>query len=599
MNKRVEILQEFVYYLFDSLLIPLIRATFYVTESQVYRNRLFYFRHDVWRRLTEGPLAELKSSVFVELPKKRAEEILAQKRLPWASVRLLPKATGVRPITNLSRKTQLKGAGNSTFLSLSINSMMAPVYSVLNYEKSRRPDLFGSSLFSVDEIYHRLKAFKMKFRDQQSPFYFVKLDIEHCFDTIPQRRLLDLARRLVSESAYTISKHAQIRPSNGPNSLSHYEQADPQGKHWRKFVTRAAPEGSVSSLPDRTDIRSNAVYVDLATIYKRSTDELLARLNELVRGNLVKMGKKFFKQRQGIPQGSILSTLLCNYFYGALEREVLGFLSSGDALLLRFVDDFLLITPNAGLARQFLQVMMDGQPDYGVSVNPSKSLVNFEVTVNRIVLPRLQDSVWFPYCGNLIDTRTLEFKRNFAAMVQGNPIDGVTVEYSRSPGQQLYRKLVSSFQVVQNSTMLWDTQHNRPRTVLGGIYAGFVHMANKMYWYVRSLRRRSQASPKLLLKTVHELIRSTISRIRSEHKKQKNQLGEQQEQFECRVAPHQISYLGVVAFRRTLGRRQTLFPVVLRALKQMERQYRPKTDRERLYLRQIIQDEDEFSGWTL
>lgn len=600
LNKRVEILQEFVYYLFDSLLIPLIRAHFYVTESQVHRNRLFFFRHDVWRRLTERPLVEMKSSLFVEVKRKRAQRILARKRLPWTYVRLLPKASGVRPITNLRRRaTQPKGKGSRTFLGASINSMMAPVYSVLNFERSRRPDLFGSSLFSVDEIYQRLRAFKKRVRGQRPPFYFVKLDIEHCFDTIPQRRLLDLAKKLVSETAYTISKHVEIRPGSRQNNMSHCEKDDPQGKPWRKFLTKASPTDSICSLTDSTNIKSNAVYVDLATVYNQSAQELFARLDEHVRANLVKIGKKFFKQREGIPQGSILSSLLCNYFYGALEREVLGFLSSGDALLLRFIDDFLLVTPDAGLARRFLQLMIDGQPDYGVSVNPAKSLVNFEVTINGTVLPRLQDSIWFPYCGNLINTRTLEIKRNFAAMVQGHPGDSVTVEYNRAPGQALHRKLVASFQVVQSGAMLWDTQHNSPRTVLGGIYAGFVHVANKMYWYVRSLRRRSRASPALLVKTIHELIQSVISRIRSELRKRRDRSGEQQEHFECRIAPHQIYYVGAAAFRSVLSRRQTLFAAILRALEQMERQSRPKTNRERLYLRRVIQEENEFSGWTL
>ena len=46
------------------------------------------------------------------------------------------------------------------------------------------------------------------------------------------------------------------------------------------------------------------------------------------------------------PKGSILSTLLCNYFYGNLESTLLAdqYCNSADSLLLRMVDDFLLIT---------------------------------------------------------------------------------------------------------------------------------------------------------------------------------------------------------------------------------------------------------------
>src|SRR3954470_9240094 len=59
-DKRQEMFMEFVYWVFDSFLIPLVRSNFHVTESNVHRNRLFYFRHDVWRMLTEPSLSNLK-----------------------------------------------------------------------------------------------------------------------------------------------------------------------------------------------------------------------------------------------------------------------------------------------------------------------------------------------------------------------------------------------------------------------------------------------------------------------------------------------------------------------------------------------------------
>jgi len=37
--------------------------------------------------------------------------------------------------------------------------------------------------------------------------------------------------------------------------------------------------------------------------------------------NVFQIGKDFHKQRVGIPQGSILSTILCNFFYGDLENS--------------------------------------------------------------------------------------------------------------------------------------------------------------------------------------------------------------------------------------------------------------------------------------
>jgi len=133
MNKRLEIFYEFIYYLFDSLLIPLIRANFHVTQSNVHRYRLFFFRHDVWRKFSEPAMASLKAAMFEEVKSDEAQDILASRPFGFSQIRLLPKAAGVRPIMNLRRKALRKGS--KTFLDHSINQILAPVYNMLTYEK--------------------------------------------------------------------------------------------------------------------------------------------------------------------------------------------------------------------------------------------------------------------------------------------------------------------------------------------------------------------------------------------------------------------------------------------------------------------------------
>jgi telomerase reverse transcriptase len=133
-EKRKEIFLEFIYWLFDSFLIPLIRSNFHVTESNVHRNRLFYFRHDVWRMLTEPSLETLKSSIFEHLPAERMTRLLSMRPLGFSKIRLLPKKHGFRTIMNLKRRQQVLRNGTMS-LGRSINTVMTPVFNVLNYEK--------------------------------------------------------------------------------------------------------------------------------------------------------------------------------------------------------------------------------------------------------------------------------------------------------------------------------------------------------------------------------------------------------------------------------------------------------------------------------
>ena len=72
------------------------------------------------------------------------------------------------------------------------------------------------------------------------------------------------------------------------------------------------------------------------------------------------MGKKYFRQKVGIPQGSVVSTILCNIYYAHLEKKKLDFIDNEEGILLRLIDDFLFMTMNKGNAKLFLQAMGDG-----------------------------------------------------------------------------------------------------------------------------------------------------------------------------------------------------------------------------------------------
>lgn len=133
-EKRKEIFLEFVYWVFDSFLIPLVRSNFHVTESNVHRNRVFYFRHDVWLMLTEPSLTNLKISLFEEVAGDRGSKVMASRSLGYSKVRLVPKIKGVRMITNLKRRQQIVRNG-VTVLGRSINAVMGPVFNVMNYER--------------------------------------------------------------------------------------------------------------------------------------------------------------------------------------------------------------------------------------------------------------------------------------------------------------------------------------------------------------------------------------------------------------------------------------------------------------------------------
>ncbi|KAF7169450.1 hypothetical protein CNMCM5623_002159 [Aspergillus felis] len=610
LQKRTELLHEFIYYIFDSILIPLIRSNFYVTESQIYRNQLFYFRHDVWRHLTLRPFATFKTTLFEEMKRADAERRLGGRSLGYSSLRLLPKMTGVRPILNLRRRMLQPGwAGKASFLGPSINSTITPIFNVLNYEKARNPASLGSTLSFVGEIHPRLKSFKERLSQshssaQRQPLYFVKLDIQSCFDTIPQEELIPLIESLFSEEGYQIGKHVEVRPPDEFSSMWPVQESH-QSKALRKYVGRAAPASKAQHLTDAIadggiSHRRNTVFVDTPAHKEYSGDHLLDLLDEHIRCNLVKVGRKYFRQRNGIPQGSILSSVLCNLFYAQMERESLSFLDPNEAVLLRLVDDFLLITTNTSLAMRFLQVMLKGQPKYGISVNPAKSLVNFSAAVDGVQIPRLEGSHLFPYCGSLIDTRTLEIYRDQDRILEGTDSaaatisSALTVESTRAPGRSLHRKVLSSFKL-QMHPMYLDTKHNSLNVVLWNLYANLVTSAMKMYRYMKALPPRAHPTPNVVIRVIQDLteLAHRMMRARRELKSR-----DSCSPYMCLVQQQQVQYLAAAAFRFVLGRKQTKYAKVLRWLEQVWKAARPQSDGKAARLAQVVRNGNSvFASW--
>ncbi|CAD0059179.1 unnamed protein product [Aureobasidium pullulans] len=416
-NKRKDMFAELLYYLFDSFLIPLISSNFYVTESSTYRNRLLYFRHDVWQKLSEPALKSLGTTMFEEVGKSTVKKTLSNMSIGTGRVRLLPKESGLRPIINLKRRVQTKRNGRLV-LGKSVNKILKPAFHVLNLEKAITPAKLGSSMFSSDEMYQRLHRFRTQLQQSENadkPLYFAKL----------------------------FSEHAQKEA-----------------------------EASLGT-----------VFVDLEGKTHRSRAGILALLREHIERNI----------------------LAVQLLYAELESKVLAFLQDGESLLLRLIDDFLLISTNRDTATRFVQVMHRGLPEYGLRVKEDKSKVNFDVQVDGRDVSRLPAATNFPYCGNAINTINLNITRDEIRRQQNNTAAALTVDFSRSPGQNFYRKTFNMLKLHMR-TMHLCTRHNNVETVIANVSRMFADTAERCFNYIRCLSQTKKPSTALIIKTIDDLI---------------------------------------------------------------------------------------------
>ena len=443
--------------------------------------------------------------MFEEVPFLNAKRVLDARELGFSQVRLLPKGSGFRPIINL-RKRATKLHNGRLALGRSINSIMTPVFNVLDFERRRQPDRLGSALFSAGDMYPKLKAFRQRLLSRDSEIgnlYFAKADADSCFDTIPQDEVVRLMEKLTSDEEYRIARHSEIRCTKAQYYKAEFHQE--MFKPIRKFSSIA------KSATDFVDFKEwleegrafhtrNTVFVDGIVRQYQSTDKLLALLKQHVQSNIVKIGKKYFRQKAGIPQGSVLSSLLCNYFYAELERDYLTFLDEDESLLLRLIDDFLLITINKAHAKSFLQVMHQGINKYGMTANPAKSLANFALKINGVDVRRWPEDQAFPFCGNVIDVNTLEITKDRDRRKTTVLADTLTVESAKTPGRTFYRKALNALKL-QTHQMLVDTSFNSIATVLTTVYQNFIEAAMKFSRYIKSMENKAQPHLALLIGT--------------------------------------------------------------------------------------------------
>jgi telomerase reverse transcriptase len=415
-------------------------------------------------------------------------------------------------------------------------------------------------MFSVGDIYKRIDRFKQFLLGRKdAPFYFAKLDVQAAFDTIPQAAVTSLIRSVPSHGEYDIMKHVEIRP-NESGILAKSKVM----KRWHTSVTAGGDGSTFLQLVTRGAIQSkkNAVYVDSVFRQSRSTRDILALIDSHIQENLVKIGKKYYRQKNGIPQGSVVSSMLCNYFYADLEKKELQFLEVQDCLLLRLIDDFLLITTDKNKASDFVGVMLRGMPQYGVSVSPGKTLVNFDLSVDGVPVPRIkEDCQAFPYCGIQIDCHNLDISKDrglsSGELLKDSAIsNSLTVEFSRHPGQNFGRKLINTFKI-QSNMMFYDTRYNTLATVLRNLHEAFTESATKAWAYLRCLPSNRLPGTRLIVDSISRLLHVAYLLLTSPSR------GLKYPKYECKLSELQVRAAGLRAFRLVLGRKQAKFRSVL------------------------------------
>jgi telomerase reverse transcriptase len=523
-----QIFSRFVVFVFE-LIISLLRNSFYVTERESKSAAVAYFRKPVWssirRRAQEQCLPQF--TPLIENERKLALQHLEGSSLGLSSVRLLPKAKSVRAIANLSKR-QRSNSAHSGYMP-STNMTLTSLYHVLKFECSQHPSALGYTVHGLDDVWDRLGSFARGIGSTlPNRFFFASVDLKQCFDMISQDKLFEIASRLLTHETYVLQKSTVVHPL--PSSIRRF-----QVQHTR----RVSPPGGLSSFWERTqeivNTHTRAVVVEGSTGTVVRRQQLIELLREHIFGHLVQIsarGVQYFKQHMGIAQGSILSALLCNIYYGTLETSIISPPHSQSACF-RLMDDYIFISTGGAQVQHFLGAMDAAHERGDYTLNRDKTRSNME-----------EDTGWFPWCGIEFNTQDLSVRPGVSKFGNTNPFDLLTVTSpSDRPGEALVSK-TCSYMAPKCHPILFDAAINPLKQVYENVLCLALLGAVKSRAHILCLPRKAHPNSTFVFQSVRStakyLCLLLLRRVRSHRRRQSF--------CECSVRRDFVIWLGLRAF---------------------------------------------------
>ncbi|CAI9103096.1 OLC1v1001530C2 [Oldenlandia corymbosa var. corymbosa] len=215
---RHKLLQCWILWFFSRLVVPLMEANFYITESENGKQEVYYYRMNVWQKLKDQALGSLEDGGYHKLTDASVHDIIRYRSFGFSKIRFRPRDTGFRVLANLRAPSRIPFKSfdprNVKYKYYkSVNNVLQGVHAVLKGIQLKEPEKLGSSVFDYTDVYKRFVPFVNSLKRGSSTMpavYVIVSDVSKAFDSIDQNRLLNVMEDVISLDAYPLSKSLQV-----------------------------------------------------------------------------------------------------------------------------------------------------------------------------------------------------------------------------------------------------------------------------------------------------------------------------------------------------------------------------------------------------